>query len=183
MDNFKSDYFRFFGSEKIRFFKVIKLHSLFFIYLSRRCDCCQNRFSKKFWRTLSRRYGLKYGLEFFTKNIGAGLFLNHAFNITINEEAKLGKNITLTKGCTIGKNESGPKQGCPIIGNNVYVGINSTIVGKIKIGSNVQIAPNTFLNCDVPDNAVVFGNPAIIKENRLDATLAYITNPINETTS
>ena len=45
--------------------------------------------------------------------------------------------------------------------------LNSTVVGNIKIGNNVLIAPNSFVNFDVPDNSVVIGNPAVIhkKEN------------------
>ena len=44
---------------------------------------------------------------------------------------------------------------------------NSTVVGNITIGNDVLIAPNTFVNFDVPDHSIVIGNPASIhhKEN------------------
>ena len=59
----------------------------------------------------------------------------------------------------------------------MWIGVNSTIVGKIKIGNNVLIAPNSFVNVDVPDNSVVVGNPCkiIYKEN---ATENYINNKV-----
>ena len=48
---------------------------------------------------------------------------------------------------------------------------------KIKIGNNVLIAPNAYVNFDVPDNSVVVGNPAQItpKDN---ATEDYINKKI-----
>lgn len=48
------------------------------------------------------------------------------------------------------------------IGNSVFVGINATIVGKVRIGSDVLIAPNSYVNFDVPDHSIVIGNPGII---------------------
>ena len=52
-------------------------------------------------------------------------------------------------------------------------GANAVIVGKINIGNNVLIAPNSYVNFDVPDNSIVIGNPGKIihKDN---ATEGYI---------
>jgi serine O-acetyltransferase len=36
--------------------------------------------------------------------------------------------------------------GCPTINDNVWIGTNSVIVGKITIGTDVLIAPNSFVN-------------------------------------
>lgn len=44
----------------------------------------------------------------------------------------------------------GGRQGAPGIGNEVWIGINAAIVGKITIGDDVLIAPNSYVNCDVP---------------------------------
>ena len=76
------------------------------------------------------------------------------------------------KGATIGLSQ-GKKPGAPRLGNCVYVGINSTILGGIVIGDDVMIAPNTFVNQDIPSHSVVIGNPCRIipKEN---ATKQYI---------
>ena len=45
----------------------------------------------------------------------------------------------------------------------------------MKIGNNVLIAPNSYVNCDVPNDSVVFGNPCIIKYNK-NATVGYIVD-------
>lgn len=67
--------------------------------------------------------------------------------------------------------------GSPIIGDNVWIGANSIIVGKINIGNNVLIAPGAYINFDVPNNSIVIGNPGVIKycEN---TTESYIQNAI-----
>lgn len=48
---------------------------------------------------------------------------------------------------------------------------------KLKYGNNVLIAPNSYVNCDIPSDSVVFGNPCIIKHNP-NATFGYIINTI-----
>jgi len=67
-------------------------------------------------------------------------------------------------------------KGNPTIGNKVWIGAGAVIVGKINIGSNVLIAPNAFVNVDVPDNSLVIGNPCKIfpKENPCEGYLNFI---------
>ena len=105
--------------------------------------------------------------------IGPGLYLGHAYCITINPKAVIGANCNIHKGVTIGQENRGKRKGVPTIGDCVWIGINSTIVGNVKIGDDVMIAPNTFVNCDVPSHSVVYGNPCIIK-HRDNATEGYI---------
>lgn len=111
----------------------------------------------------------------FSVDFGPGLYIGHFNGITINPKAKLGKNINLHKGVTIGQENRGKRKGVPCIGNNVYIGINSVVVGNISIGDNVLIAPNSHVNSDVPANSIVFGNPSNIKFN-LNATEHYVNN-------
>lgn len=47
-----------------------------------------------------------------------------------------------------------------IIGNNVFIGMNSMILPNVRIGSNVIIGAGSVVRHDVPDNSVVMGNPA-----------------------
>lgn len=135
-----------------------------------------NIFVKIILHPIWKHYQLKYGLDIpYTTEIGRGLYLGHAFNITVNSNAIIGNNCNLHKGCLIGQENRGIRKGAPILGNCVWVGINASIVGKVKIGDDVLIAPNTYVNCDVPSHSIVFGNPCIIKY-RLNATQGYINN-------
>ncbi|MGQ7199562.1 hypothetical protein ACUOA9_41025, partial [Escherichia sp. HC-TM1] len=63
--------------------------------------------------------------------------------------------------------------------DKVWIGPSAIIVGKIKIGSNVLIAPGAYVNFDVPNNSIVVGNPGkiIYSEN---ATEGYIQNTFEE---
>ena len=60
---------------------------------------------------------------------------------------------------------AGKDGGAPQLGDWVYVGHGSIVVGNVKVGNNVFIGALTLVNKDVPDNVVVAGIPAkIIKE-------------------
>lgn len=109
--------------------------------------------------------------------IGEGLYLGHAYCININPNSVIGKNCNIHKGVTIGQENRGERKGAPVIGNEVWIGINTTIVGHVHIGNDVLIAPNSYVNCDIPDHSVVFGNPCIIKANP-QATESYINRKI-----
>lgn len=106
---------------------------------------------------------------------GGGLYLGHAYNITINSNAKIGRNCNIHKGVVIGQANRGSRKGYPTIGDRVWIGINSAIVGNVNIGDDVMIAPNSFVNVDIPSHSVVFGNPCIIK-HRDWATEEYVNN-------
>lgn len=94
--------------------------------------------------------------------IGRGFYIGHCGRIIINPEAKLGNNVNIATGVTIGQTNRGAKKGVPTIGNEVWIGTNAVIVGKIEIGDDVLIAPNAYVNFDVPSHSVVVGNPAKI---------------------
>lgn len=55
------------------------------------------------------------------------------------------------------------------------LGINASIVGGVKVGNDVMIAPGAFVNRDVPSHSVVIGNPCIIK-HKDHATEGYINH-------
>lgn len=92
-----------------------------------------------------------------------------------NPGVVVGKNVDCLNGVLLGQIDSGVKAGTPIIGNNVFLGTNSIVVGKI--GNDVLIAPGAYVNFDVPDHSIVIGNPGNIipKQN---ATEGYIAFPV-----
>jgi serine O-acetyltransferase len=133
-----------------------------------------------FYRLLYRRYGVKYGIQIpLSVQIGKGLLLPHFGGIVVNSQSKIGDNCTLLHNVTIGNTKRGEKKGAPNIGSRVYIGPGAVIVGGITVGDNVLIAPNSYVNLDVPSHSVVIGNPAKIyaKEN---ATDGYVTNAVLE---
>jgi serine O-acetyltransferase len=153
--------------------------NLHFMYVLRKAQ----RYKKTpilgiWWRFVLRHYQIKYGFQIYPETeIGEGLYLGHWGSLVINPKAKIGKNCNIAQGVTIGQQNRGKNEGYPEIGNEVWIGPNAVLVGKIKIGNNVLIAPNAYVNFDIPDNCVVAGNPAKIYPNET-ATLGYINNKV-----
>lgn len=167
-----------FEGDIYRYGKKVKGWTRKFLYFYRKVSTCNNRVLLYYYRLQYRRICEKHGIEIPRGvSIGKGLYIGHPYNITINSEAKLGSNINIHKGVTIGQENRGERKGVPQIGNKVWIGINSTIVGNIIVGDDVLIAPNSYVNCDIPSHSVVIGNPCKII-HRDNATESYINNKV-----
>lgn len=144
----------------------------------RRAQTCNIPILKLWYRAIYHIIATRRGIEISSHcRIGKGLFLGHVSNITINERAIIGENCNIHKGVTIGQENRGKRKGMPIIGNYVWIGVNATVVGNIIIGDDVLIAPNSFVNVDIPSHSIAIGNPAVIK-HRDKATEHYIDNAV-----
>ena len=93
--------------------------------------------------------------------IGHSFYIGHFGGIFLNAKTQIGNNCNISQGVTIGVSGLGDKRGVPIIGNNVYIGANAVIAGKILIKDNVLIAACSLVNKDIETNSVVLGIPAI----------------------
>ncbi len=172
----KKDLYRYGGLTGISgLLKGLKKPGFRYTYLLRKMETA-GRYSPAyiFYSLFKRHYSYKYGFQIPAGTlIGAGFFLGHFGNVVINGDATIGRNCNIAHGVTIGQSNRGARKGVPSIGNNVWIGANAVIVGKITIGNNVLIAPLTYVNTDIPENSIVIGNPCKIigKEN---ATGGYI---------
>lgn len=54
-----------------------------------------------------------------------------------------------------------------IIGNDVWIGVNSVIRRGITIGNSAIIGSNSFVNTDIPEFSIAVGSPAKIIKSRL----------------
>ena len=170
---FESDYYRLTGKRFSGFRAYANMllhHHILYVYCLRKYQSHPSCLLRAVLYHFTRKYGLEISRQ---ARIGEGLYLGHPYNITVAEGAVLGKNVNLHKGCTIGRENRGERVGVPTIGNCVSIGINATIVGSVHIGNDVLIAPNAYINFDVPDHSVVVGNPGII-HHRENATERYV---------
>ncbi len=94
------------------------------------------------------------------------LFGHSGIGVVIHQDAVIGDDCIIGQGITIGGRSKNPT--VPVIGNKVYIAAGARVLGPIKIGNNVIIAPNAVVIKDVPDNCIVGGIPAkILKEDIL----------------
>ena len=105
------------------------------------------------------RPGDRYFVISKTTSIGAGAYFAHPFSTEINAKS-IGNNFRCRHLTTIGNKFDGNNDNRPVIGNNVTLGVNVTIIGDIKIGNNVIIGAGAVVVKDIPDNAIAVGNPA-----------------------
>ena len=138
----------------------------------------KNKLRILFNRMILKRKSIKYGYEIEPGcTIDAGFRLVHRGAVAINPKAVIGKNVTVFKGVTIGSSRRGKHEGAPVIKDNVWIGSNSSVIGGITVGRDVMIAPNSFVNVDVPPHSLCIGNPVKIIPREC-ATNGYIDNPI-----
>lgn len=112
-----------------------------------------------YYRHISLLHGISLDKS---TQVGGGLNIHHYSCIIITPEAKIGRNLSIYQGVTIGRVHSGTRIGVPTIGNNVTLFAGCKVIGNVKIGNNVIVGSNSVVTHDIPDNAIVAGVPAKI---------------------
>lgn len=92
--------------------------------------------------------------------LGQNITVSHPTSTFLNA-VRIGNKFHCKNNLTIGNVYDDESQR-PTIGDNVYVGCNVVIIGKINIGNNVTIGAGAVVIKDIPDGKTVVGNPARI---------------------
>jgi Serine acetyltransferase len=104
--------------------------------------------------------------------IGNYFTIDHGTGVVIGETAKIGNNVKMYQGVTLGaKSFPLDKDGNPIkgidrhphIGNDVIIYSNSTILGNITVGDGAVIGGNLWIDNDVPAGAKLSQNKNMSK--------------------
>lgn len=112
------------------------------------------------WRVHLKRVGYRYRIHIGLNTCGPGVRIVHIEGGVIINALKVGENLTITSGCVIGK--KGDNEHRATLGNNVNLSLGAKVIGKVTIGDNVIVAPNTVVIKDVPSDVAVSGVPAVI---------------------
>lgn len=113
----------------------------------------------------ARSLGVSIGNNVHFYGMRPNMFSTEPWLITI------GNNVYITNGCQFVTHDGGTlilrgeeptlEITAPItIGDDVYIGINTTIMPGVKIGSRVIIGAGSIVTKDIPNNSVVAGIPA-----------------------
>lgn len=173
----KSDLYRYTGGTSFTSFAraMLLIPGFRFSYFFRKGSSYPTKtIRRRVFEIICRHYSIKFGFQIpLGTQIGPGMYLGHWGQLVINPSTKIGNNCNIGQGVTIGQTNRGAKKGSPKIGDRVWIGANAVLVGNISIDSNVLIAPNSFVNFDVPDNSIVITQKCKVVPDK-QATTNYI---------
>jgi len=87
--------------------------------------------------------------------IGPGLLISHGVGLVIGHKVRIGAGAVLLHQVTIGSPSGRRLEEMPTLGDDVFVGAGSRLIGKIEIGDNVKIGVNSVVTRDIPANSRV----------------------------
>lgn len=136
------------------------------------------KFAQKYLQRFTSPYLINKILRMEGISIGEHTIIYDPNSQTIDRERpwmlKIGDYCKITKGCTILTHDYSRsvmrivdgqiigEAGMTMIGNNVFIGMHSTILMGTHIGDNVIVGAGSVVSGTVPSNVVVAGNPARI---------------------
>jgi serine O-acetyltransferase len=164
-------------NEKPGLFRIIKwmiLKQGYWVVVLYRISCLikSKVLLVKLGRSLNRfiisRIAYRFGVVFnLVREIGQGLYLPHPYNIIIGFGARIGENVTIYNGVSLGErthidlddNKDQLKR-YPTIEDNVVIYAGAKIVGPVIIGHNSIVGANAVVLDSFPPNSVLAGIPA-----------------------
>jgi len=93
-------------------------------------------------------------------HIGKGIFLDHATGLVVGETARIGDNVSILHGVTLGGTGKEGADRHPKIGDGVLIGAGAKVLGNIEVGSCSRIAAGSVVLKPVPRCTTVAGVPA-----------------------
>jgi acetyltransferase-like isoleucine patch superfamily enzyme len=98
----------------------------------------------------------------------------------IGDEAFLAPGVTIANDLYPGDATSAAVMSGPSIGRGAQIGVNVTILPFVRIGAGALIGAGATVTRDVPDRAVAYGNPAVVRGSvdelvGIDARVTQVT--------
>lgn len=95
----------------------------------------------KIWNRRRMRISVMTSVSIPLNVCGPGLSIAHMGNIHVNNHARIGKNLRIQSGVTIG-GVADDKEHFPILGDNVYLGSGCKVIGGVSIPNDCAIGAN-----------------------------------------
>jgi serine O-acetyltransferase len=118
--------------------------------------------------------------------IGRRLFIDHGVGVVIGETSEIGDDCTIYQGVTLGgtrpsADQAGHKRH-PTIGNHVIISSNAQVLGPFTVGDGATIGAAAVVLKEVPEGAIMVGNPArqITRRPAGEARPAFLPYGVSE---
>ncbi|MBP1849929.1 serine O-acetyltransferase [Rhizobium halophytocola] len=92
--------------------------------------------------------------------IGKGIFLDHATGLVVGETARIGDNVSILHGVTLGGTGKEGADRHPKISDGVLIGAGAKVLGNIVVGKCSRVAAGSVVLKAVPPCSTVAGVPA-----------------------
>lgn len=92
--------------------------------------------------------------------IGERFFIDHGMGVVIGETARIGNDVTMYHGVTLGGTSLSRGIRHPQVGNDVIIGAGAQLLGPIYVGNGARIGSNAVVVKDVEAGATMVGIPA-----------------------
>ncbi|HMI07095.1 MAG TPA: hypothetical protein VK528_06095 [Flavobacterium sp.] len=98
---------------------------------------------------------------YFNNEIGEGFCVVHGTGTILGSRNVIGKGFKIHQGCTIGHRKNGEGNG-NIIGDNVTMYANASIIGELTLGSNIIIGGHVMVTKNVESDKVLILRSEIV---------------------
>ena len=127
-------------------------------------NCKQSLFWKPYVLYLNYRVhssGQRLGFEIPPNVFGPGLGIAHIGTLIVNGDVRVGENCRIHSCTYLATQATGKNDDCPTIGNNVFIGPCTVIVGKIHIADDIAVGANSYVaHSFLEDGISIAGAPA-----------------------
>lgn len=138
----RSDLKGMYGSKNFPLARAVLNPSFHALVLLRLAQASSSRWFWLWRNVLIAKHGIDVGIGF---SVAEGLKLPHPVGVVIGSGVKIGANVVLYQGTTLGAGRGG----YPTIGDGVVIYPNSVLVGSIFIGDGAVIGACSFVDGDV----------------------------------
>ena len=119
------------------------------------------------YRWMFRRVRNVYGIEIpYTARVGQGVVIEHQSGIVVTHASVIGDQCIIRQGVTLGIKSVRQRQGAPVLGRSVEVGVGAVLIGDVRVGDEARIGANAAVVTDIPSGATAVGVPARVVGGR-----------------
>lgn len=137
------------------YFKDPRFRAVFLFRISNLLFRYRMKFiARMFSNYISIRYGFQTRPDL---NIKEGIKLVHLGGVIIHGDCQIGRNFTILNNVTIGQRRR-KDLAVPKIGNNVFIGTQTILLGGCSIGNNVSLDAGLRISHDIKNSSRIINN-------------------------